>query len=121
MQSAAEVASLTAVSMRSATVGSSSMIGDQVDAVGAGQVHVEQHARDLPSPQNPQRLLPRRRDDHLVTQLDEVLADGVANRLLVIHDEERHGATAQRHAGSFTRDRTPEAATGWLERGMDGK
>ena len=40
----------------------------------------------------PSASSPVRRDDDLVALLDEILPDGVANRLLVVHDEERDGA-----------------------------
>ena len=89
MQSAADVASLTAVSIRMRGRGLQLQDpGHQVDPVGARQVHVEEDARDLLSLQDREGLLARRGDRDLEALMDQVFPDGVADGLFVVHDEE---------------------------------
>ena len=81
--------------------GSSSMIrGHQIDAVGPRQVHVQDHRHDLLAAEDAQGLLAGGRDDDLEPLLDEILADGVPDRLFVVDHEQGDGSILLGHAGS---------------------
>ena len=71
--------------------------GDEVDAAGPGQVHVEEHAGDLAAAEHLERLLAGGRDRHFVPAPGQVLLQGIADAVLVIDDEHRHRSIGQCH------------------------
>src|SRR6058998_4001454 len=99
MHSAALVASLTAVSIRMASSGSISGLGHEIDAARARHADVAQHERDAVAPQLLQGLLPRPGGVDLKLLLGEELLEGVADRLLVVHDQHLDGPRALSHHG----------------------
>ena len=89
MQSAADVASFTAVSIRIAAAGSSSRIrGTRSMPLVPGRFTSSRMPVIFCRRRIVERLLTGRGDRDLVALMDEKFPDGVADGLLVVHDEE---------------------------------
>ena len=75
-------------------------LGHEVDAAPSRHAHIQKQNRDLLPLQDPEGLVPRRRDGDVVPLLGEELLEGVPDRLLVVHDEDADRDISQRHRRS---------------------
>jgi len=75
-------------------------LGDQLDPAHPRQIHIQEHAGNLLPLQYRQGFFAGRRHGDLVSLLGQELPKRMADRFLVVYDEQRHRPIGQGHTHS---------------------